>query len=91
MVEIRNLKPVGFFPKKFSAHHGWALRKFLKSTSSRTLLIQIKMQFLTMTPMIVKLNVPNNFQYSNFDKPQLFECLKLLGTCIVAIIGVIAP
>ena len=42
VVEIRNLKPVGFFPTKFGAHHGWVLRKFLKSASSRTLLIQIK-------------------------------------------------
>ena len=42
VVKIRNWKPVGFFPRKFGAPHGWALRKFLKSTSSRTLLIQIK-------------------------------------------------
>ena len=28
-------------------------------------------------------------QYSNFVKPQLFECSKLLWTCILAIIGVI--
>ena len=57
------------------AHHGWALRKFLKSTSSRTLLIQIKTWLLNRLwrlwlpkyMFLITLNIQKVVAYQNLN------------------------